>query len=213
MQNTVKKYIKDIRDSFDSVNSTGFEVMYNYQNRHYGLKTAKVKFPAFKIEEIDALKIAIKYLVKHKGATFEKLKSIEEKLGDRKVKTYSVNQIESAEIRSLRKNEEKLVSKDLEIGMEHMWDWADEGAESVAVRIKFHSSIGERIKKKLKYRKEHFTQKIEDTCEGVIVSFKIKKPENMIPWLLQYGANAEVLEPDKLRKKMKFEIQQLNKLY
>jgi len=135
-------------------------------------------------------------------------------LKDRKFKTYSVNQIVSVKTEQLKEREKKLLPKKPEDSYEHMWDWvSDESAEPVDVRVKFTGQMMERMKKKLGYRKEHASQKIEVFEDCVIVSFAVKSPFNMMPWLLQFGASVEVVEPENLRTKIREEGDRIKKLH
>jgi len=135
-------------------------------------------------------------------------------LKDKKFKTYSVNQIVSVKTEKLREKERKLLPKKSEDSYEHMWDWAsDESGEPVDVRVKFTGQMMERMKKKLRYRKEHPSQKIEEFEDSVIVSFTVKNLFNMMPWLLQFGSLVEVLEPEGLRERMWEEGERVMRVY
>ena len=135
-------------------------------------------------------------------------------LKNHKIKTYSVNQIEDITGKKLKKEEEKSLPPNFDLNPEHMWDWASEDiVKPTEVKIAFKGSMAERIKKKLKYRKEHPSQKTEETKTGIIVSYKIKNPTNILPWILQFGSKAEVIEPEELRKKLQKESNNIVKIY
>ena len=76
---TIKKYIKAIRNSYDSAENTGFDITYNKTEKRYELSTC-IKFPAFSPEEIEALHMAARYLSRQEGTPFKHLIKIEEKL-------------------------------------------------------------------------------------------------------------------------------------
>jgi predicted DNA-binding transcriptional regulator YafY len=138
-------------------------------------------------------------------------------LKDKMLKTYVINQMdiigEPAEL-SLAEREALPVNPDLSVL--HLWDWFDKGeeAEPVKVKLKFTDFKAEAMRKKLVYRREHWSQKIEEEHDSyIIVSFEVKNPVNMIPWILKHGSNVSVIEPENLRMEIKEEAGKIMMLY
>ena len=293
---TVKKYIKEIRASYDALLNKGFCIEYEKKGDYYTLSSGNNFLPLNQFE-IESLYDSIRYLSGQTGSPYKHLEEIKEKLQkllrnelkegldnridistpktksklrlmlyiidnaikemkkliidytptyhkrtvereivpfcllnhdyewyirafclkDKKIKTYSVNQIVNIkESKELTGPEEDELPSSPELKVEHMWDW-DNGkevmTESTEVRIKFAGTMAQRMKKKLQYRTEHPSQKIESPGEDVIIFFKVKNPFNMLSWILQFGSQAEVIEPKNLRERIKAEVDAIRNLY
>ena len=48
----------------------------------------------------------------------------------------------------------------------------------------------------------HTSQQIEDLPDGNFLSVEVSEPREVGWWVLQWGANAEVLEPESLRQEI-----------
>lgn len=73
------------------------------------------------------------------------------------------------------------------------------GDEEQLVRVKFSPRVARIIKE----TKRHPTQELQDTPDGgVIFSAKVSGIEEISFWILSWGGNAEVIEPDDLRKQI-----------
>ncbi len=52
-----------------------------------------------------------------------------------------------------------------------------------------------------------FQEKAEERPDGLVVTFHVRGEEDIFPWLLSWGAQARVLEPESLRQRIQAEIQ------
>jgi len=66
----------------------------------------------------------------------------------------------------------------------------------------------------IKERQWHKTQKLTEFEDGsLILEMDVKGLDEVKRWVLQYGAEVEVMEPDVLRNRIKEEIEKMKKLY
>jgi len=83
-------------------------------------------------------------------------------------------------------------------------------AEPIEVVLKFHPRVAGRIRETRWHRSEDVT----DLPDGHLLwRAKIAEPQEMIPWIRGWGSDVEVLEPEKLRKKLEQETRRLMKIY
>jgi predicted DNA-binding transcriptional regulator YafY len=75
-------------------------------------------------------------------------------------------------------------------------------ATPVLVRVRFSSAILRWVRER-----QHFGYTADET-DGIL-RYAVVDPFEMLPWLLSWGAHAEVLEPDALRTHMRREAQRL----
>ena len=68
------------------------------------------------------------------------------------------------------------------------------------MRLRFTGSLAEMKRKKFRYRKEHWSQQLEERNGDLIVTYRVRNPGNMRQWVMQYGSAVEVLGPDSLQK-------------
>ena len=134
-------------------------------------------------------------------------------LKDRKIKSFSVNQIIHIKEEEITERERKELPENPPLKPTHRWDWSEDETCETPVKIRFTGPEGEKIKKKFAFRREHPSQKVEETDKGTTVSFTVKNPFNMMNWILQFGSSAEVLEPESLREQIKREINSIKALY
>jgi len=64
-------------------------------------------------------------------------------------------------------------------------------------------------------RSEHrYRNRIEYNQDNdLLISYNVKNPFNMIPWILQYGSDIEVLEPEYLRHKITKDLYEVMRVY
>ena len=85
-----------------------------------------------------------------------------------------------------------------------------EGQSPIAVRIKFLPAVARAIGEK----QFHPSQKLTRERDGsVTAEFKLTATQELKSWLLSWGANAVVLEPQALADEMRAEVQSLVRLY
>ncbi|MFC5701413.1 helix-turn-helix transcriptional regulator [Cohnella faecalis] len=58
-----------------------------------------------------------------------------------------------------------------------------------------------------------FMESTEETKDGLLVTFRVRDPEDILQWVLGWGAGIIVLEPDSFRKRVKDELKKMLKRY
>jgi len=136
-------------------------------------------------------------------------------LRDKKLKTYSINQIINMKCEELSKKEKALLPEKPDLKPPHRWDWENKelSGEIMRVRVKFYGSMAEKMRKKSLFIREHPSQITENNGEDMVLSFNVRNPYNMIPWILKFGGNAQVLEPEILRDRLRDEVDKLRLYY
>lgn len=74
--------------------------------------------------------------------------------------------------------------------------WRIMRGPSARVRIRFQGAAAAVIRES----QYHPTQELEPDGDGVVMSVNIGDPAEMLPWIMGFGGEAEVLEPDELRR-------------
>jgi CRISPR-associated endonuclease/helicase Cas3 len=83
-------------------------------------------------------------------------------------------------------------------------------AEPVAVVLKFHPRVIQRVKE----TRWHRSQELEDLADGYLLwKGKVAEPREMLNWIRGWGADCEVLEPDILRDAVMDGIEKLMNIY
>ncbi len=84
------------------------------------------------------------------------------------------------------------------------------GEEGVTVRVRFSDYQARWIRE----RQYHATQQIEELPGGgLILQMKVAGTEEVRRWLLGYGGEAEVLEPETLRDDIREELKKMQQIY
>jgi predicted DNA-binding transcriptional regulator YafY len=90
----------------------------------------------------------------------------------------------------------------------HSWDFGE--AEPAPVKTRHTPFDARRIRE----TQWHPSQKIEECDDGyLLLSVKVRAPENMIPWLLGRKGEVELLEPEFLRKIFQEEVRAILAIY
>ncbi|MCY9591336.1 YafY family transcriptional regulator [Paenibacillus chitinolyticus] len=77
------------------------------------------------------------------------------------------------------------------------------------VRLLFRRELANRVRETNYYYIEE-TQNVE---QGLLVTLKVRSPEEILHWVLSWGAGVEVLEPESLRVRLREEIRRMAKRY
>ncbi|SFL99066.1 Predicted DNA-binding transcriptional regulator YafY, contains an HTH and WYL domains [Paenibacillus sp. 1_12] len=80
---------------------------------------------------------------------------------------------------------------------------------NVLVRIQVHPDIADKVKESNNF----FITQFEDYEEGLYVTFQVRQPEDLLHWVLSWGANVVVLEPESLRNRVREEAEKMFKRY
>jgi predicted DNA-binding transcriptional regulator YafY len=84
------------------------------------------------------------------------------------------------------------------------------GEQVQRVRIKFRPEVRQYITE----TRWHSSQQIEALPDGsIILQVEVSEPREVGWWALQWGANAEALEPESLRREMMETAQKLIEVY
>lgn len=83
-------------------------------------------------------------------------------------------------------------------------------AEPVAVMLRFHPRVAQRVQE----TRWHRSEKIEEQPDGSIVwRAKVAEPQEMLNWIRGWGADVTILAPEELRQQMAGEARRLAKAY
>ena len=80
---------------------------------------------------------------------------------------------------------------------------------TVVVRVLFRPALARWVREARSY----FAVSEEDRPNGLLVTLRIRREDELIQWLLGWGAGVQVLEPESLRQRIRAEAAQLLKNY
>ena len=84
-----------------------------------------------------------------------------------------------------------------------------EAERSVLVRVLFDPTVARWVEEAPSF----YTVAVEPGPEGVLVTLRVRREAEVIPWLLGWGAHARVLEPASLRGRLAREAEKMAALY
>ncbi|WP_240415699.1 helix-turn-helix transcriptional regulator [Paenibacillus periandrae] len=79
----------------------------------------------------------------------------------------------------------------------------------VLVRVQVHPDIADKVKGAGSF----FMTQMEDHEDGLLVTFHVRQPEELLHWVLGWGADVVVLEPESLRNRVREEAARMLKRY
>ncbi len=80
--------------------------------------------------------------------------------------------------------------------------------DALEVRVRFDQTIGRWVRER-----QHYAYQFEEaTPDRLIMTYRLERFSEIIPWLLSWGAQAEVLSPPELRAEVRQIAQQLAEL-
>ncbi len=83
-------------------------------------------------------------------------------------------------------------------------------AEPVEVMLRFHPRVAHRVRE----TQWHSSENIREQPDGSLIWWaQVAEPQEMLPWIRGWGADVEVLAPEKLREQMAGEARRLAKAY
>ncbi|GLI04715.1 transcriptional regulator [Paenibacillus tyrfis] len=88
-------------------------------------------------------------------------------------------------------------------------DYLPADDRNVRVRILANPAIVDRVKETCSFYLETF----EDREEGLVITFRVRQPEELLNWVLGWGANAVVLEPEALKIRVRQEAEKMLERY
>lgn len=69
------------------------------------------------------------------------------------------------------------------------------------------------IRDKIEESKNYYLEEVEERPEGLLIHFRVHHPDELLSWVLGWGADVTVLEPDSLRIRVREEIHKMLKRY
>lgn len=83
-------------------------------------------------------------------------------------------------------------------------------AEPVEVVLRFHPRVAQRVRE----TRWHRSESVEEQPNGSLIwRARVAEPQEMLPWIRGWGADAEVMEPRELRERMVGETRRLAETY
>lgn len=79
--------------------------------------------------------------------------------------------------------------------------------------VLIHILLNRDLLDKVKEYNYFYTESIEETSEGLLVVLRVRQLEEVLPWVLSWGADAKVLSPEPLRKRIQEELAKMIKHY
>jgi len=92
----------------------------------------------------------------------------------------------------------------------NLQDYAPPDDRNVIVRVKVHAVIADKVKESPNYYRESLEEQ-EDGCLHMV--FRVRQPEELLQWVLGWGAGVVVLEPESFRRQVREEILQMIEHY
>lgn len=88
-------------------------------------------------------------------------------------------------------------------------DYRPPDDRNLRVRILVNPEIADRVKETGNY----YVETVEECEDGLLVSFRVRRPEEILQWVLGWGSNVVVLEPDSFRDRVRDEAEKMLKRY
>ena len=125
---------------------------------------------------------------------------------EKRAQTFRLSRFQHVEITEKRFNRD---SFDIAKYMENTWS-IHRGDKKITFKIKFSANVARYVKEE-----ELFVQPwMKDTADGgLLFQVTVNNEDEFIRWLLQYGADAEIISPPSAREAMKRRLNQWSRLY
>jgi len=88
-------------------------------------------------------------------------------------------------------------------------DYRPPDDRNLQVRILANPEIADRVKESGNY----YMETLEEREDGLLVSFRVRRPEEILQWVLGWGSNVVVLEPESMRDQIRDEAAKMFKRY
>jgi predicted DNA-binding transcriptional regulator YafY len=124
------------------------------------------------------------------------------------LRTFKVERIERIEL--LREGYEIPATFDAEELLKDAWGIWYTGEEPVEVVLKFSQRVARRVRETRWHRSEQVAE-MDDGC--LLWRAWIAEPQEMMPWIRGWGADVEVIEPEKVRELIAYEARRLATVY
>lgn len=80
---------------------------------------------------------------------------------------------------------------------------------NVHVTIQVNPEIADKITETASF----YIEASEQREHGLLVRFRVRQPEELLPYILSWGGDVEVLEPDSFRNRIREEAEKIRKRY
>ncbi|SEJ36598.1 helix-turn-helix transcriptional regulator [Paenibacillus polymyxa] len=91
----------------------------------------------------------------------------------------------------------------------NLQDYKQVDDRHINVHIKARSDIVD----KLKEANHFYMESMEEHADGLHVLYRVRQPEELLSWILGWGADVVVLEPESLRERVRTEVEKMLKCY
>lgn len=91
----------------------------------------------------------------------------------------------------------------------HLHDYKPPDDRNIRVCIQVNSDIADKIRESNNF----YMETAEENENGLHVSFRVRQPEELLHWVLGWGADVVVLEPESLRYTVRAEAEKMLKRY
>ena len=90
-----------------------------------------------------------------------------------------------------------------------MQGYAAPDDRNVRVRLLADPGLADRLKEKGTF----YMESVEEREDGLLVTCRVRRPEELLGWILGWGADVVVLEPESLRERIREEIEKWRRRY
>ncbi len=80
---------------------------------------------------------------------------------------------------------------------------------NVCVRIHVQPDIADKVKESNNF----YTETIEEHTDGLLMTLRVRQPEELLHWVFSWGSGVEVLEPESFRHRVRNELENMLKRY
>ncbi|WP_314588033.1 YafY family protein [Paenibacillus terrigena] len=92
----------------------------------------------------------------------------------------------------------------------NLQDYAPPDDRNIVVQVQVHAAIADKVRESPNY----YSEAIEEQEDGVLhMTFRVRQPEEMLQWVLGWGAGVIVLEPESLCRRVREEIHHMLEHY
>ncbi|GIP07285.1 transcriptional regulator [Paenibacillus lautus] len=91
----------------------------------------------------------------------------------------------------------------------HLENYRPPDDRNLLVRVLASPGIADRVKESGNY----YMENLEECEEGLLVSFRVRRPEEILHWVLGWGSDVVVLEPQSFRDRIRDEAEKMFKRY
>lgn len=91
----------------------------------------------------------------------------------------------------------------------NLQDYRPRDDRNIRVRARFNASIVDKVKEVDFF----FIKDAELQADGYYVSFRVREPDEILQWILGWGADVVIIEPESFKIRVREEIEKMLKLY